>query len=92
MSAEIINRKVEKENAMKNSNRFFENRDCPYYPCHKGLEQMNCMFCYCPLYSYEECPGSYQWVESGKGKVKDCSNCVFPHRAENYDAVLGWMK
>ncbi|MBQ3009245.1 MAG: metal-binding protein, partial [Oscillospiraceae bacterium] len=36
---------------MKNSFRFFENRDCEYYPCHKTDHPLNCLFCYCPLYS-----------------------------------------
>ena len=29
---------------MKNSYRFFENRDCQYFPCHQGLEDFNCLF------------------------------------------------
>ena len=41
---------------MENSYRFFENKECQYYPCHKGIENMNCLFCYCPLYSREHCP------------------------------------
>lgn len=36
---------------MENSHRFFENRECKYFPCHKGLEDFNCLFCYCPLYN-----------------------------------------
>ena len=31
---------------MENSYRFFENKECQYYPCHKGIENMNCLFCY----------------------------------------------
>lgn len=34
----------------ENSYRFFFNRECQYYPCHEGIEEMNCLFCYCPLY------------------------------------------
>ena len=34
----------------ENSYRFFSNRECQYYPCHEGIEEMNCLFCYCPLY------------------------------------------
>ncbi|MGN1180093.1 MAG: cysteine-rich small domain-containing protein, partial [Suilimivivens sp.] len=30
---------------MENSHRFFENRECKYFPCHKGLEDFNCLFC-----------------------------------------------
>ncbi|MFW5671451.1 MAG: cysteine-rich small domain-containing protein, partial [Acetivibrio ethanolgignens] len=36
---------------MENSYRFFENRECKYFPCHKGLKELNCLFCYCPLYN-----------------------------------------
>lgn len=34
----------------KNSYKFFENKECEYYPCHKDMESINCLFCYCPLY------------------------------------------
>ena len=32
---------------------FFSNRECEYFPCHKGAdpENFNCLFCYCPLYA-----------------------------------------
>ena len=67
---------------MENSHRFFENRDCKYFPCHQGLENFNCMFCYCPLYCLgEKCGGNYQYTENG---IKDCTNCLRPHRRENY--------
>ena len=39
---------------MKNSFYYFENRDCQYYPCHKEMAEMNCLFCYCPLYFLSE--------------------------------------
>ena len=42
---------------MKNSSRFFENKECEYYPCHKGIEEMNCLFCYCPMNQFENCLG-----------------------------------
>ena len=33
--------------------QFFQNRECKYFPCHKGIdeEEFNCLFCYCPLYA-----------------------------------------
>ena len=67
---------------------FFAHRSCEYFPCHKGVaeEDFNCLFCYCPLYSLgEHCGGGFQILEHG---VKDCSGCTFPHRRENYEAVL----
>ena len=66
---------------------FFSNRDCEYFPCHPGADpdNFNCLFCYCPLYLLgEECGGNFRWLENG---VKDCSNCLFPHRRENYYVI-----
>ena len=39
---------------MKNSFYYFENRDCQYYPCHKGMAEMNCLFCYLSLIHISE--------------------------------------
>ena len=68
--------------------RFFQNRGCPFFPCHKGVAEkdFNCLFCYCPLYALgESCGGSFCYTASG---VKSCENCAFPHRRENYEKVL----
>ncbi|MBR4017850.1 MAG: cysteine-rich small domain-containing protein [Oscillospiraceae bacterium] len=67
---------------------FFQNRDCEYFPCHKGVEEdrFSCMFCYCPLYALgEKCGGNFAYTENG---IKDCSGCLVPHRRENYLKVL----
>ena len=67
---------------------YFAHKNCEYFPCHAGAdaENFNCLFCYCPLYALgPECGGSYTYLANG---VKDCSRCLFPHRRENYDAVL----
>ena len=77
---------------MKNSCRFFENRECEYYPCHEGIEEMNCLFCYCPLYGLENCPGNPTFREKDGRKIKICTNCTFPHGAENYDKVIEILK
>ena len=81
---------------MKNSERFFANTDCRYYPCHPwDLEKgdFNCLFCYCPLNHLEECPGNPRWIARKDGKrIKDCTDCPFPHRPENYEAVVEWLK
>lgn len=70
------------------SYRFFANRACKYFPCHKGLSDFNCLFCYCPLYPKEDCPGNPRFLKRGGGYLKDCSDCTFPHRPENYDAIV----
>ena len=72
---------------MENSYRYFENHDCKYYPCH-DMEEMNCLFCYCPLNYMEKCPGNPLYIEVGGKKIKDCSSCTFPHKPENYDVIM----
>ena len=73
---------------MQNSHKYFENHDCQYYPCHPGAVHINCLFCYCPLYGKEHCPGKPTYVSQGDTLVKDCSQCTFPHHPENYDRVM----
>lgn len=69
------------------SERFFQNRDCPYFPCHPCADtsNFNCLFCFCPLYALgDRCGGAFTYTRDG---IKDCSGCIFPHRAENYDQI-----
>ena len=68
------------------SHRFFQNKDCEYFPCHETPSEgaFNCLFCYCPMY-HLECPGDARKV----GEIRDCSHCDYPHHAENYTNVLG---
>lgn len=73
---------------MENSYRFFENRECEYFPCHKTSGDFNCLFCFCPLYAKEDCPGNHVYREGDGKRIKDCSGCMFPHRAENYGEVI----
>ncbi|MDE6662934.1 MAG: cysteine-rich small domain-containing protein [Lachnospiraceae bacterium] len=77
---------------MNNSYRFFENRACKYFPCHKGLDDFNCLFCYCPLYLKEKCLGNPEYIEKGGKRIKDCTKCTFPHKPENYDVVIQFLK
>jgi len=72
-----------------NSYKFFTNKDCEYYPCHKSLDEINCLFCFCPLYYMEDCGGDYTILDNN---VKDCSNCVKPHLRENYDLICNQLK
>ncbi|MCR5809368.1 MAG: cysteine-rich small domain-containing protein [Clostridiales bacterium] len=72
----------------KNSCRYFQNRECEYFPCHKNAdpEFFNCLFCYCPLYALgENCGGNFRYLESG---IKDCSNCLVPHGKGGYDYII----
>ena len=70
---------------------FFQNKECEYFPCHQGadLEKFSCLFCYCPLYCLgDNCGGNFTYLENG---IKDCSNCLLPHRRENYMKVMAKM-
>ena len=77
---------------MENSYCFFENRDCKYFPCHEGLEDFNCLFCYCPFYLRERCPGKPEWLNIDGKFIKDCTNCNFPHKPESYTGSLNWIR
>ncbi len=72
---------------MKNSFKFFNNKDCEYFPCHKvsNNDEFNCLFCYCPLYLKKECVGNPKYLENG---IKDCSGCLVPHQPQNYDLII----
>lgn len=76
---------------MGNSSRFFANKECEYYPCHECDHDINCLFCYCPLYDMD-CPGDYSFIDKGGRIVKSCRGCTFPHEAGNYEAVVGMLR
>lgn len=84
----------QKGDQMNNSHRFFENKDCQYFPCHQGLTDFNCLFCFCPLYRLEHCLGKPHYIEKKDSdgnvikRIKDCSGCTFPHVPEHYDAIM----
>ena len=66
---------------------FYTNKECEYYPCHPVSEgtEFNCLFWYCPLYMLgRKCGGNFTYFESG---VKYCSECLVPHRRENYGFI-----
>ncbi|MGI6180570.1 MAG: cysteine-rich small domain-containing protein [Agathobaculum sp.] len=66
---------------------FFQNTQCEYFPCHatERIDEFNCLFCYCPLYTMgKNCGGNWTILENG---VKDCSACIMPHRRANYGLI-----
>ena len=77
---------------MEFSSRFFENKACVYYPCHKETPELNCLFCFCPLYLKEHCPGKPRFKEKDGKKIKICTDCNFPHKPENYDIIIKLLK
>ena len=70
---------------------WFQNRECEYFPCHKGVreDEFNCLFCYCPLYRAPDCRGSFVM----RNVVKDCSYCLLPHNGlESYAYILAKLR
>lgn len=77
-----------------NSYRFFQNKECQFFPCHKVHDEddFNCLFCYCPLYLDDNCIGSPEYIITGRGqRIKDCSSCLVVHRPEMYDKVIAHL-
>jgi Zn-finger protein len=67
---------------------FFQHRECECFPCHKtdDIEDFNCLFCYCPLYTLgDKCGGDFIYTQSG---IKNCVNCSVPHKRENYGLII----
>ncbi|HAE63077.1 MAG TPA: metal-binding protein [Eubacteriaceae bacterium] len=68
--------------------RYFQNKECEYYPCHhiENEDKFNCLFCYCPLYALgDKCGGCFKYTDKG---IKDCRNCSIPHDQENYEKII----
>ena len=75
-------------NAEKEHYKFFQNRQCEYFPCHQGVDEadFNCLFCYCPLYALgRKCGGDCYYNAKGN---KVCADCTFPHQRANYSRVI----
>ncbi len=68
------------------SYKYFQHKECEWYPCHKCTD-INCLFCFCPLYSFKNCGGNFITLENG---LKDCSNCILPHKS--YDYIINKIK
>lgn len=71
---------------------YFQNRECEYFPCHPQAEpeNFNCLFCYCPLYALgDKCGGSFTYTDNG---IKNCTDCLRPHRRENYALICRQLK
>jgi len=81
---------VKQKKTMQNSFRYFCNHNCKYFPCHtiEG-EDFNCLFCFCPLYRFDDCGGTFEYSKKG---VKMCMDCTMPHIPENYDVIIDRLK
>jgi iron complex transport system ATP-binding protein len=67
------------------TNNLFESPDSICHKCHSVSGDLNCFFCYCPLYDEEDCGGDYVILNNG---LKDCSNCLRPHSEEFVEEQL----
>ncbi len=68
--------------------KFHSHKACEFFPCHETTDpdNFNCLFCYCPLYPMgKDCGGNYVYLDGG---IKDCSNCLVPHKKDNYDYMM----
>lgn len=77
---------------MSENYKFFNHKECEYFPCHKtnDPDNFNCLFCYCPLYALKDkCGGDFRYTDKG---IKDCTNCTLPHKKANYDYIIGKFK
>ncbi len=72
---------------MTDNYKFFSNKKCEYYPCHPlpPGEDLNCLFCFCPLYSRSDCGGDFTILDNG---IKDCSECTLVHGISGYSHVI----
>ncbi|WP_371804124.1 aminotransferase class I/II-fold pyridoxal phosphate-dependent enzyme [Candidatus Lokiarchaeum ossiferum] len=61
---------------------------CPYFPCHKQLE--DCTFCYCPFYPCHNPISGGNFITSQKTgkKIWNCADCILSHKASNVDIIL----
>ena len=67
---------------------FINHKDCEFFPCHQtdDPDNFNCLFCYCPLYALKDkCGGNFKYTEEG---IKDCSQCMVPHKRNNYPYIM----
>lgn len=71
---------------MSENYKFFQHKQCEYFPCHEveNTNEFNCLFCYCPLYFVENCGGNNTYLKS----VKNCTNCTIPHSENGYSCII----
>ena len=70
-----------------NSENFFCNKECKFFPCHKtdDEENFNCLYCFCPLYALgDKCGGNFTYTKSG---IKNCDACNLPHTPEGAEHI-----
>ncbi len=69
------------------SHKHFSNKECEFYPCKNT--DLNCLFCFCPIYHHDDCGGEYSFTAEG---IKDCSECLLPHQKDGYEYIMDFIK
>jgi len=67
-----------------------KHKDCPHFPCHKGIDEADfcCDYCYCPFYPCKvEQFGGY-WKTVKTGKVWACDKCTWIHDKRVVDVMI----
>jgi len=64
---------------IESTNGLYNQKDSICHKCHEVEGDLNCFFCFCPLYDEFECGVNYIILENG---LKDCSVCLKPHEEE----------
>ena len=74
---------------MENSYKYFKTQIANIFRVTRDFRMtLIVCFCYCPMYSMPNCPGSKTYIEKNGKKIKVCTDCTFPHRPENYDKII----
>lgn len=79
-----------KNNPKTENYKFFQNKECEFFPCHEveNIDEFNCLFCYCPLYMLKnKCGGNMKYTNG----FKDCSGCTVTHSKNAFDHVMSKM-
>ncbi len=75
---------------MSENYKFFQNKECEYFPCHKveNEAEFNCLFCFCPLYMLKgECGGNFKYTNN----FKNCADCIIPHGKKSHEYIMSKM-
>jgi len=67
------------------TNGLYFKKDSICHKCHSVEGDLNCFFCFCPLYDDFDCGGNYVILNNG---LKDCSACLKPHEEEFIESQL----
>ena len=76
---------------MTENHKFYQNRKCEYFPCHKleNEDKFNCLFCFCLLFMLKsDCGGKFKYTNG----YKDCSDCKLPHSKNAYSRIMSKME